>query len=103
MRLNEAQRRAIVETAKEHFGDDVRVVLFGSRVDDQARGGDIDLLIKTTEAAERARTRKIPFLVALKRRIGDRKVDVVVQSDGGPASRVAEVAEQEGVELVWQQ
>ena len=44
MRLTETQIQAIHATAEELFGNDVRVSLFGSRIDDQQRGGDIDLL-----------------------------------------------------------
>ena len=49
------------------------VILFGSRVNDNKRGGDIDLYIK----AEYDFEKKIRFLAKLKSRIGDRKIDVV--------------------------
>lgn len=47
MRLTDGQKAAIRETAAECFGSTVQVMVFGSRVDDSARGGDIDLLIVT--------------------------------------------------------
>lgn len=47
MRLSPTQRSVIRRTVAAHLGDDVRVWLFGSRVDDDRRGGDIDLLVET--------------------------------------------------------
>ncbi len=51
MRLSEDQRKTIHHTARELFGD-CTVYLFGSRVDDAARGGDIDLLVETPRPVE---------------------------------------------------
>ena len=47
MRLNSKEIQSIVRIAKEIYGEDVSVYLFGSRTDDTKRGGDIDLLIRT--------------------------------------------------------
>jgi len=44
MRLPEAERQAILNAVRSEDPDAV-VYLFGSRVDDAARGGDIDLLV----------------------------------------------------------
>ena len=43
MRLTSAEVSAIKAAARSAFGDTAVVRLFGSRVDDGARGGDIDL------------------------------------------------------------
>ena len=48
VRLSEQERRVIRAAVTEHFGKDARVWLFGCRVDDTRRGGDIDLLVETT-------------------------------------------------------
>ena len=39
------QQTAIRTTVAETFGEEANIWLFGSRVDDNKRGGDIDLLI----------------------------------------------------------
>lgn len=77
MRLTADQIVAINQTAKKHFGTSAKVYLFGSRVDDDRKGGDIDLLIKSDESTLLTFKSKIQFLVDLKSRIGDRKIDVV--------------------------
>lgn len=45
MRLSDHDRQFIREAAADIFGQGTRVRLFGSRRDDQARGGDVDLLV----------------------------------------------------------
>ena len=99
MRLSEDHRKAIVETAREYFGQDCLVLLFGSRVDDHRRGGDIDLLVEVPMDSEAVGDRKISFLVALKKRIGDRRIDVIVRATDSRPKPIYDVAEEEGVVL----
>jgi len=47
MRLTREQTLAILEMIHRCAGETARVYLFGSRLNDQARGGDVDLLIET--------------------------------------------------------
>jgi predicted nucleotidyltransferase len=49
VRLTVTQNKLICETAEKYFGSDVHVWLFGSRVNDNAKGGDIDLYIESTK------------------------------------------------------
>jgi len=58
MRITPDQIAAIVQTARGIAGPGAKVWLYGSRLDDTRRGGDIDLLIESAPAAgfmERAR------------------------------------------------
>lgn len=50
MRLTPEQTRLILETVHAQAGLAARVVLFGSRVDDRRRGGDLDLLVESSPA-----------------------------------------------------
>ena len=76
MRLSRKQHIIIIQTAQKHFGRDVRVHLFGSRVDDHKKGGDIDLLIHAGSEKMLYR-KKLSFLVDLKKQLGERNIDVV--------------------------
>ncbi len=80
MRLTPTQAETIRETARRCFGEDVEVWLFGSRVDDTRRGGDIDLYIETDLAtAEASWDAERRFLGALYLALGEQKIDVVVK------------------------
>jgi hypothetical protein len=50
MRLTPAQIDTIKSTAQALLGEDVQVTLFGSRVDDSAKGGDVGLSVLATQA-----------------------------------------------------
>lgn len=86
MRLTDVQRVAIREAVRAHFGEEAGVFLFGSRVDDTRRGGDIDLLVELPDASSEsseAFEAKLRTLADIHRRIGERKIDLVL---AGPAS-----------------
>ncbi len=78
MRLSDSEVTAITESFKEAF-DTGTIYLFGSRIDDAQKGGDIDLYIQTHDTDKVKR--KIDFLVKLKRAIGEQKIDVVLSYD----------------------
>ncbi len=79
MRLTLDQQAAIRSAVAETFGDAARVWLFGSRVDDKKRGGDIDLLIVTSQSDVAAIVRaELAFLTKLQMKLGEQKIDVLV-------------------------
>jgi predicted nucleotidyltransferase len=57
-----------------------QIYLFGSRVDDSQKGGDIDLYLVINNK-ENIFRRKVKFLSRIKREIGDQKIDVVFNED----------------------
>ncbi len=79
MRLSYQEAMAIVETFREIFGAG-SIYLFGSRADDTRRGGDIDLYA-VPENRENLTDKKYAFLLALKNRIGDQKIDLIIAQD----------------------
>lgn len=47
MRLTNAQIDTICNTTSQNFGEGTLIWLFGSRLDDSKRGGDVDLYVET--------------------------------------------------------
>lgn len=76
MRLQSQEIKTIIQVAKEIYGENVQVYLFGSRTDNTKRGGDIDLLIRTTEEKKGVLAR-IRMISRLKYFLGDQKIDII--------------------------
>lgn len=95
MRLSPAQIDTIRKTAHRNFGVDASVWLFGSRVDDSKRGGDVDLYVEATH--------RITLLSALRCKIAlednlDLAVDLVVK-EPGQEKPIYKLAKAQGVRL----
>lgn len=100
MRLSTDQIRTIKQEAENFFGSGAEVWLFGSRVDDAQRGGDVDLYVRPAVAdPERLASARFAFLARLKRRLGDRKIDLVLQREGGDELPIYTLAREQGVRL----
>ncbi len=86
MRLNASERAAIKDEVAARDRD-AKVYLFGSRVDDNAKGGDIDLLVLSKRMDRRqARTLKL----RLYDRLGEQKIDLICAPDlSRPFARMA--------------
>ncbi|MEQ5801191.1 nucleotidyltransferase domain-containing protein [Halomonas sp. H10-9-1] len=78
MRLTDEQVVIIKQAAHEVFGDDVSVKLFGSRLNDSARGGDIDLLVESTASIEDKMQKMLTLTARLQLRLGDQPIDILV-------------------------
>lgn len=96
MRLSEFEKREIKKAFHKIFGDG-KIYLFGSRVDDNKRGGDIDLYLSPFEKTEDIYKKKIDFLVTLDLILGEQKIDIVIEQDKN--RDIEQVAITTGVEL----
>ena len=79
MRLTNKEQNIIQQTILNIFGNS-KIYLFGSRIDDNKKGGDIDLYICLDDKNELFE-KKLKFLSFIKRKIGDRKIDIVFNKD----------------------
>jgi predicted nucleotidyltransferase len=78
MRLSEMERASILSAVRSRDAS-AEVWLFGSRADDQARGGDIDLLLISGVVSI---AQKIDILVEIKFAIGERRIDLHIVAPG---------------------
>ncbi|GGB28112.1 hypothetical protein GCM10011380_17140 [Sphingomonas metalli] len=92
MRLKQRDIDAIRIATRATFGDTASVSLFGSRLHDDRRGGDIDLLIEADANGEAEWRRVGAFRDILFRHIDEQKVDVVLIERGVPPSAFARLA-----------
>lgn len=99
MRLTPSQKQITKSTVSRVLGTENRVWLFGSRVDDTLRGGDIDLLIET-EAVLPSRAKTLCQLYgALIYALGDRKLDILLKDARTRDTPVFNIAKRTGVIL----
>ena len=79
MRLTQTEVKAIKQAFRQSF-EQRDIYLFGSRVDDNKKGGDIDLFIDPGADLDSLAEKRLAFLVDLKMAIGDQKNDVVINT-----------------------
>jgi predicted nucleotidyltransferase len=98
VRLSAEQVAAIKWAAADAFGGDAVVRLFGSRADDQARGGDIDLHVEASpEVADL--DHEIKFRSLIWQALDEPQIDVVVAARGGAERWIDRAAHRDGVIL----
>ena len=78
MRLTPKETETIKCTLDEIFGES-EIILFGSRLDDNLKGGDIDLFIIPREPTNLL-SKKIKALARLERRLS-KPVDLLIHKD----------------------
>ena len=95
MRINDYEKNVIIEAVKAIDGD-AKVWLFGSRADDNKKGGDIDIAILSEKISK-----DVMPVMQIRRyicdRIGEQKISIVATADGKEA--IFQLARAEGIEL----
>ena len=96
MRLTPAQCGAIREVVANLAGPQARVRLFGSRLDDTAKGGDVDLLVELDIPADDPAVLMARIANRVSRRLDDRHVDVVLLAPNLKRLPIHDIALSEG-------
>ena len=98
VRLTENQKNAVRQIALEVTGDPcVEVRVFGSRLDDQAKGGDLDLLLAFPGPLEHPSLLAAKIAARASRALQGRKVDVLLSAPNLQRYPIHEIAFSEGV------
>ncbi len=96
MRLTQRQIEIITGTVKRIAGAQAEVFLFGSQLDENARGGDVDILIETP--LRLSRVAKAGIQMELERLLG-RPVDVLVHKQGTTPTPFQRIAKAKSLRL----
>jgi uncharacterized protein len=95
MRITEHEKNVIIDAVK-NTDPDAKVWLFGSRVDDNKKGGDIDIAI-FSEKIDKDIIQKMQVRRLIYDRIGEQKIDIVTTNSGKEA--IFRLAVAEGIQL----
>ena len=87
----------IIKSTILKYIPDAKIFLFGSRVDDRKKGGDIDIFVQTSEKI--TLKEEIKILTEIEINGIDRKVDLVIQAPNKKKQPIFQTAIKEGVRL----
>lgn len=99
MRLTTQQRQMIRRFAAQLAGHNCRIRLFGSRLDDSARGGDVDLILECSEPVADPADLSSRLAALISRALHGRKVDVIVSAPNLRRLPIHELASEQGETL----
>jgi predicted nucleotidyltransferase len=96
MRLTDHQIRVIRQLARHVAGEKARVRVFGSRLDDAARGGDIDLMFELPEPVDNPALIAARLSALVSHALNGRKVDVLLSAPNLMRLPIHDIAFKEG-------
>lgn len=99
MRLSPQARQAILLVVQESLGAEAEVRVFGSRLDDSALGGDVDLHVRVPRCLDNPVWEGCVLAARLQRRLDGRRVDVRLQDAATASEPIDRVALADGVRL----
>ncbi len=103
MRIAVDQLSIVKALSRRYFGEDAKLWLFGSRVDDEKKGGDYDFLIETSLTnPDEIISRKIDMIAQLQSSdpFEDEKIDIIIKRQQSSYDMpIYHVAKNEGVQI----
>ena len=100
MRLTEETKNTIIESIRWYFPQVEKIILFGSRVDDSKRGGDIDILVQTPVYSTVVFEEKLRTVAALQLKLGEQRIDLLTTTGTEDNRLIAQNAYRQGV-VLW--
>lgn len=96
MRLPPEQLQAIHQLAQQVAGDGALLRVIGSRLDDSARVGDLDLMLEMQKAVENPALLAAMLSAKVTRALQERKVDVLISAPNLLRLPIHDIVFQEG-------
>lgn len=100
MRLAEESKNTIIASVCQYFSQAEKIILFGSRVDDSKRGGDIDILVQTPAVSAIAFEAKLRTVAALQLKLGEQRIDLLTTTGTADNRLIVQNAYRQGV-VLW--
>ena len=99
MRPSPQHIAAIRHTVAHVAGPAAVTRVFGSRIDDRLRGGDIDLLVELQTPVDSAVRLSARDGAALQQVMGDQRIDVLIFAPNLPLQAIHRIARDTGIEI----
>ena len=96
VRLTDRQIELIRQLATDIAGDQAQVRVFGSRLNDAARGGDLDIMLELPESVDNPALLAAQMSARVSRVMHGRKVDVLLSAPNLMRQPIHDVAFKEG-------
>lgn len=96
MRLTDHQIQTIRQLARQVAGDRATVRVFGSRLDDTAHGGDLDLMLELPDPVDNPALLAARLSAQVSRTMFGRKVDVLLSAPNLLRLPIHDIAFNEG-------
>ena len=96
MRLTNQQKQLILDIACQVAGDTCQVRIFGSRLDEAKRGGDVDILLELPDAVDNPALIAASVSARVSRALYGRKVDVLISAPNLMRLPIHDIAFKEG-------
>lgn len=80
MRLTPEQAQIIKAASQKIYGEKSNVYLFGSRTDDNLKGGDIDLYLEP-EHQDHGLEQRLQLNSLLQMQLGEQQIDIIIAKD----------------------
>ena len=94
MRLSLKEQQEIKKILKDIFGD-VKIYIFGSRLDDSKKGGDIDIFLQIPKPIANKRAKRAKAKLLLEEKLL-KPIDIIIEED---ANQFIKKEAMQGVEL----
>lgn len=99
MRLSLLQIKIIKAETTALFGKSAKIILFGSKVNDNAKGGDIDLMINVVKRDNNLWRKALRLNTNIQQKLGEQKIDIITKYQGQELKEIHKEALRTGVIL----
>ena len=99
MRLSPLQTKIIKKEVVALFGNSTKIILFGSKVDNKAKGGDIDLMINVGKKDNNLWRKALRLNTNIQQKLGEQKIDIIIKYQGQKLQNIHKEAIRTGIVL----